>query len=164
MNIYATKAIEKVKARIEYYKTRVQAWENVTRVYKKDGGKFAVLSKNFENVKFITEYGSNKIRVHFHTDRNGYEYDDIWLTANVYKGEEEATTPEQIEERIKNTIEQYNHWLTRSYKALETIENTLENITPLLDQINDTLKAAENETDAQYIIQEYITDYCHIIK
>ena len=163
MDNYMIKAIETIKNRIEYYQVRIEAWESVERLRKKDGSDFAILSKNFKNATLLNEYGSNKIRVYFHTDKNGYESDDIYLNANVYIGLEAAKTPDDIESRIKYQIDQYKHWLIRANKALETIENTLAGITPILDQLSDVIDQGKKDTDTNYIIQQYIKDYLHIL-
>ena len=90
-------AKKRMQRSVNFYQIRIEAWENVERVTKKDGSDFAILSKNFKNCEFLTEYGSNKIRVHFHTNENGYEHDDIYLDGDGY-GRQAATTPEAVQD------------------------------------------------------------------
>lgn len=155
-------AKKRMQRSVNFYQIRIEAWENVERVTKKDGSDFAILSKNFKNCEFLTEYGSNKIRVHFHTNENGYEHDDIYLDGDGY-GRQAATTPEAVQDRITKILENYKTWLAKDQKGLETIEQQIDDITPELETLKTFLKAAENETNTHYTLKSYIKNFLGIL-
>lgn len=160
------RTIPEAKAKMEksckYYAVRLAAWENVKRLYKKNGEPFATLSKNFSGAKFIEKYGNRYIEVHFKDESGAYNYDNITLMRNAYKGLEEATTPDEVESRINAQIETYRNWLEIDKNGAKEIENQINNITPELEKIKEALKAAE-ETNTHYTIQAYVKSYLKIV-
>lgn len=155
-------AREKMEKSIKYYKVRIEAWENVKRIYKKNGEPFAILSKNFENARFTTWINSPVIEVTFtdETGRNTTEH--ITLTANVYKNEPEATTPEQVQNRINELIANYKKWLEIDTAGASHIEKQIDDIMPELDKLAEAIKQAK-ETNTHYTLQNYIKNYLHIL-
>lgn len=145
----------KMQKSVNYYDARINAWESVTRKYKKDGSDFKNLSQCFSGVTFVTEYGSNKIRVYFHTDESGYEHDDIYLDGDSY-GREAADTAEKVQERIAGVIANYKTWYEKDKKGLAEIENQIAQIKPLLDKINSVIDDAETETNSHHTLRAYI--------
>lgn len=155
-------AREKMEKSVKYYKVRIEAWENVKRIYKKNGEPFAILSKNFENARFTTWINSPVIEVTFtdETGRNTTEH--ITLTANVYKNEPEATTPEQVQNRINELIANYKKWLEIDTAGASQIEKQIDDIMPELDKLAEAIKQAK-ETNTHYTLQNYIKNYLHIL-
>lgn len=150
----------KMQKSVNYYACRIEAWKKVTRLYKKDGNSFSVLSKNFSNLSFRESYGSKYVAVFF-TDENGaYQYDEINISANMYQ--ESADTPEAIENRITALIDKYEAWNEKDEKGLADIERQLEAIRPALEEINKAIEAAK-ETNTHYTIQSYIKGYLRIL-
>ena len=154
-------AKKKIERRIAYYQERIDAWKKVERIRKKDGGDFAILSKNFTNCKIEESYSFKELKVYYKSNLEGYTNDWINISGNQYQ--EEADTPEKIEKRIAETIERYEGYKTRSEKALATIESTLKAIEPELEKLKSVIKEGETETDTQYIIGAYIKSYLHIL-
>lgn len=99
-----------IKESIAYYDTRINAWEAVRRLTKKDGSDFANFGKNFENARICAPYGlHNKLVVNFRDERGRYTEDYIDLAESV---------SEQFEQ-IAETIERYQHWKEEAEKDLE---------------------------------------------
>lgn len=156
-------ATEKMKNSVNYYAVRIAAWKNVQRVTKKDGGNFAVLSKNFVNAQFLTEYHINKIQVHFMDENGRYCSDYISLDGNAYTKEPAATTPELVQDRINKIINNYIEWMEKDQKGLDQIENQIDQITPELEKIKNIIDKAKEETNTHYTLQNYIKNYLHIL-
>lgn len=154
----AKKALEK---RLSYYTARVEAWEKVERVRKKDGGDFATLSKNFTNCKFITKYGTDEIDVYFYSPFEGHNWDWLTISGNAY-GTEPADTADKIAERIAERIALYNGYIETTKQGLETIGEQLEAIAPELEALKKAIKEAE-KTDCKFVMQGYIKEYLRIL-
>ena len=154
-------AKERLTRRLDYYTARIEAWEKVARVSKKDGGDFAIISKNFTNCTFKTEYSSNYVVVHFKSKFEGYTSDEINISGNAY-GVEACDTADKIEKRIADKIEIYKGYIKATQKGLETIGEQMEAIKPELDALKQAIAKA-NETDCKYILGSYIKEYLHII-
>lgn len=155
-------AIEAMKKSVEYYRTRIEAWEKVTRNYTKTGEPFKVLSKNFNN---CTINPGEKIEIHFRDESGRVTYDYINLRRNVYEAkktyQEEATTPDAIQERINDQLEKYRKWLAVDEKGAEEIESQLDAIEQQLEEIKKAIKAAE-ETNTHYKMRAYIKNFLGI--
>ena len=159
-NIYT---IEDAKARMQesvnFYKYRIEAWEKVQRLHKKNGEDFAILSKNFENCRFYKEWSHDVLAVYFRCPMpNGgtkCESDTIWLDGNEYAGREPADTADKVEERIAQTVKQYRENLEKDERGLAEIVHTLEALAPILQTIHEVVeKGKENGTN--YVIREYL--------
>lgn len=94
----------------------------------------------------------NKCEVVFKSAFEGWTYD--WLT---YQPEED--TPDSIQQKINNLIENYKKWLDKDLKGLDEIEKQIEKITPMLDELSKFIKTAENETNTYYVLKSYIKNY-----
>lgn len=151
----------KMQKSVKYYACRIEAWKKVTRLYKKDGGNFSVLSKNFSGCSFVNRFSSNRVEVTFRDENNSWTTENIIIDANRY--EEAADTPEAIEKRITALIEKYEAWKEKDEKGLAEIEAQINNILPLLDTIKSALKDAEEETNTHYTIKAYIKEYLRIL-
>lgn len=67
--------------KIDWYKTIIKAWENVTYPTKKDGNPFKTLSKNIQGAKLYSDSPSSekiKLMVTAHSETNGYISDTIY--------------------------------------------------------------------------------------
>lgn len=155
-------ARQKMQKSVNFYALRIEAWKNVKRIYKKDGGSFSILSKNFENLKFRNRFGSNEAAVYFVDECGRYADDYINLEANNYTHEEAATTPEAIESKISALIAKYEAWKERDEKGLAEIESRLNAISDALETIKKAVKDAE-QVNAHYTMQAYIKGYLNII-
>jgi len=154
-------AKRKMEKSVIYYQERINAWQQVKRVYKKDGGIFQNLNKNFENATLLTEYHINKIRVCFKSAFEGYINDDIYLNDIVFDGKQE--TYDAIEKKIQKTIANYKKWMEIDKKGLEEIETQINNCIPFLDSIKAIIEDAKQNTNTHYTLQAYIKEYLHIL-
>lgn len=152
----------RLNERLNFYTARIEAWEKVERIHKKDGEDFAILSKSFTNCTFKTEYHSNYLYVYFRTDKEGYTHDFINLGGNVYTNEEPADTADRVQARIKDSIAKYEKYAETTKKGLETIEGIMQAITPTLDTLKEAIKEA-GAVDCNYILGSYIKEYLNIL-
>ena len=155
-------AKNKLQNSVDYYAVRIAAWQSVKRLTKKDGGNFAILSKNFDGARFVSCYGSPYLRVSFKDERGAYNYDDICLNENVYLHFPAADDPDKVAARIDYTISKYQENREKALKGLETIDGQIKSITPLLDSLKTAIKAAE-AVGNNYILRDYIKTYLGII-
>ena len=151
-------AKKKTQKSVNYYACRIEAWEKVTRNFKKDGGTFAILSKNFSNCDFRTEYGSPRIFVYF-TNENGYR-DSDYIT--LYANGEETTTPEGVQAQMNGLVEKYRKWLEVDTIGLESIEDQIKAIMPQLDTLKEAITEAKT-TNTHYTMQSFIKNYLGIL-
>lgn len=136
---------KKIENSIDEIRGRMEAWENVKRVYKKDGKPFKVLSKNFTNC-FI---GNNRwndgkvIEVSYYV--NGYHRSDSVAITGVNKDGWKGTPPEeselyklyakvpcffdmnvdQVEEAISLCIERDKEYIAEHERELQIIDDVL---------------------------------------
>ena len=84
---------------IEKHEAQRDAWKNVKRVTKKDGGDFATLSKNFENAKIeSTGYSlreEKRIKVYTRTKKGDY-VDDYFTISPLVKNVDFEVAPERV--------------------------------------------------------------------
>lgn len=151
----------KMQKSVEYYACRIEAWKKVTRLYKKDGGNFSVLSKNFNNLSFRNRFG-NEAAVYFKDETGAYADDYLNLEANSYTHEEKATTPEAIEAKITALIAKYEQQKETAEKGLAEIEAQISAILPALEGIKKAIEEAK-ETNTHYTMQSYIKEYLRIL-
>jgi hypothetical protein len=138
---------------IDYYNERITAWGQVHRLRKKDGGDFAVLSKNFDNCRFYHEYGCNKLSVTFKSKKHGYETDYIYLDSGYYG--DRADTPDKIEEVIATTIARYTEWRDVDARGLAKIDEVLTGIDEKLAELRRTIEDGRKD-GIHYAVQYYI--------
>lgn len=156
-----TEAQRRLEERLNYYTARIEAWEKVERIHKKDGEDFAILSKNFTNCKLIEKYHNQELTVYFRTDKEGYTTDYINLGGNVYTHEEPADTADKIEKRIADKIAIYNGYIETTKRGLETIDEQIKAISPELETLKKAIAEAD-KTDCKYILMSYIKESLNI--
>lgn len=146
-------AVAKMEKSVRYYQCRVDAWAAVKRVYKKDGGAFAVLSKNFTGCKFS---GDTKVVVYFRDENDRFcdDYINIFLWA-----EGRVMTPDEVQAEIEKTVANYTKWRDIDTNGAENIADDLRSMIPALDGlkalIND-MKADNTHYTARAFIKEYL--------
>lgn len=154
-------AREKLERRLAYYNDRVEAWEKVERVSKKNGEDFARLSANFTNCDIVKSWMGDELTIHFRGKYEGHVTDYITLTGNAY-GVEDADTADKVQERIKARVEQYKGYIETTKAGLETIAEQIEAIKPQLEALKQAIKEAE-KVDCNYILGSYIKEYLRIL-
>lgn len=151
-------AKEKMIKSCNYYKCRIEAWKKVARAKTKSGADFKILSKNFNNCSFCERYGSDRIEVCFKNELGYYTTDDITLCQNG----RELETPDEIENAIRERIENYNKWLTIDEKGATEIEKQLTEILPQIEILKKAIADAK-ATNTHYTMQSFIKNSLNII-
>lgn len=162
----AEKAREKMQNSCNYYKARIAAWENVKRVYTKNGADFAIVSKCFTGCKFetmkehykkygISGEGYNKVSVWFKDERGIFTEDWITLCDTCY--EKAAETADDVEARILALIEKYKMWLAKDERGLAEIDARCKAIIPALETIIAAIKDAET-VNAHYTLRDFVKE------
>lgn len=105
---------KELKRRADEARNRAEIWQRVKRNYKKDGKPFAILSKNFDGVKVIEEYGALKLEIYGRTEKN------IFVSDTLYNSER---FPLKNIDDIIPSIKKYIEYLTESAKEYENILN-----------------------------------------
>lgn len=105
---------KELKRRADEARDRAEIWQRVKRNYKKDGKPFAILSKNFDGVKVIEEYGALKLEIYGRTEKN------IFVSDTLYNSE---CFPLKNIDDIIPSIKKYIEYLTESAKENENILN-----------------------------------------
>lgn len=152
-------AKEEMQKSVDYYTARIEAWEKVKRLYTKSGQPFKVLSKNFENLRFVEEYGSKKARVFFREKNGAYAWDDIYLTDIYNNGD---VTPDAIAEKIANTLTNYKAWEEKDKRGADAVAGQID----VLKESLETIKKAIEESKAvntQCVLKGYVKDFLGIL-
>lgn len=122
--------VERIERSVAYYDCRVKAWQNVKRVYKKDGSDFANFNKNFTGGKVEDHYGSSKFYIHFRDEDGRYMED--WIDAKE--------TPAEQMEAIDDQIRKYSEWKEAAEEELphaaEIAEFTLNKLREIKEELN----------------------------
>lgn len=153
-------AVHAMENSVNYYKCRAAAWDAVKRVYKKDGGSFAVLSKNFTGCRYYTDNAYNaRFYVTFRDERGYMETDYI----NVYKWPEKCLmTADEVAAEIEKTIANYEKWMNTDAAGRDNIAETLAGIAPDLERLKTVLQGCK-EYNTQYVVADYIKNYIGIL-
>lgn len=164
---------------IEECEAKIAAWENVKRVYKKDGSSFSTLSKNFENAKIeVVSYSvrnEKQIKVYGRT-KSGKFFDDYFSIipcVNTVKFEvaperqikESFLAPyfyltvEEIEETIKQRVETYKEYIEDYEEQLRIADHFYILIENELDKIHEILNAVSDKKSSKNLSLRYALEY-----
>ena len=127
---------------IKSYKGAIEAWQKVERVHKKDGGDFARFEKNFTNCHLTINYSSKCLEVYYHSYM--YESDAIYLWDYEKKRD---LTVDEIEQKIKDRIENYKRKVIECEKDLKSLSKTYEKIQKELDRLVERLDSQDESTN-----------------
>lgn len=163
----------------------LQAWNNVHRLYKKDGSSFPVLSKNFENATIQDEpysiYPAKEIRVFFINHEGKYYNEEISCTQLVrysqrkvdesriihasYLEDRYNLTVDEIFEEIELKKEYHKKRIEELNKQLEMVELyykqvliKMEEVKTVLDTLCDKSGDRKN-IDLRYDLEEVVHEY-----
>lgn len=168
-----------IEKSINYYKTRIESWQNVKRLYKKDGSDFKNLSQNFANCKIGVDFLNNfTITIFFYDENNKYKSDYIDLVLEednkeIKKEENQSTfkkyswsknecftaNPTQIEKMIQNRIEKYKKWMDENIEELKNLDKLYD---VFYNKLFDLLSFVENETNYKNIEKTHTLYYAMI--
>lgn len=148
-------AVQKMQKSVDFYRVRLEAWEKVKRVYKKGGGDFANLARNFEGAKFEPWLGDQVIKVYFRDECGRYESDYINLKGNAYKNEPDADTADAVADKIAEQIANYKRWLEIDAKGAEQIAGQIEEMAEALETLKNIIEKGR-KTNTHYTLRDYI--------
>lgn len=170
---------------IEQHEAQLEAWQNVKRVTKKDGGDFSTLSKNFENAKIGSSGYSlreeKEIRVNAIT-KSGKYVDDYFTLSPLVKDSKHEIAEErvikvsglcayyhmnvdEIEKAIEERTEMHKKYIASYKEQLELLEDYYTRITGQLEEIHKTLNeitpkgANVKNISLRYAMEELIKNY-----
>lgn len=154
-------ATEKMLKSCKYYEVRIKAWESVKRVFKKDGSNFKNINMCFEGATVTTGNPyETRIYINFR-DENGSYCEDYYIVRNDGHNVENATA-DDVQRTIEKAIENYKKWLEKDAAGTVMIERQIDRMQPLLDELKEQLKAAE-EVNTHYTLKSYIKNYLGIL-
>lgn len=139
------------------YKLRLELWKGVTRKYKKDGGSFAVLSKNFEGCRIYRPdhafYSYQwEASVHGRLESGKYINDNIYAYNN---DEMRMDTADELQLKIDEQIVRYE-------KRIDELEDALAKLDSALDKCDELLKEYKSVVQSdkwravKYELREYM--------
>ena len=166
MEYYSENAKKELESRKAKAEALAEAWANVERVHKKDGGDFANLGQNFKNCTIkMQEWAHNReekeIKV-YRTDANGHSHSDsLNLARTLERNEEEKAkeegreiiergaylkpfvvlTPAEILEACKNRAEYYKKEAEEMARTLENFDKVAGELVALREQAHKVAEA-----------------------
>ena len=182
------KTLEDIKKELtrtlKEHEALLQAWNNVNRLYKKDGSSFSILSKNFENANIQDEpysiYPAKVVEV-FICCEGKYYNEEIKCTQLVRYSQRKVDesriihescledrynlTIDEIFEEIelkkeyhKKRIEELNKQLEMAESYYNQVTDKMEEIKTILDTLCDKRGDGEN-IDLRYDLEEVVHEY-----
>ena len=131
------------------YLNAINAWKNVKRVTKKDGGDFANIGKNFLNATVRQRYIWDKtleISVGYHCG-NGWTYDSVEI--------KEGDTVEDVFEKINKRIILFTQYVEEEEKKINNVKNVFNEVDRTMKEL---LKFCKENNFSAYEICDYIRD------
>lgn len=168
--------IEKMQRYIKEYEFKIEMWEKVKRVSKKNGGDFTVFSKNFENASI--EPALSVLRPDYeivvYGRLNGNSIKDYINICPCVKNYKKAVDParvksetliepyfnmtiEEVFEAIQEQIEKYRVYICDLKRQIDISEKVYTEFTNAIDNAMKELKeAAGKDTTLYYSAREYM--------
>lgn len=134
-------------------------WSNVKRKYKKDGGTYSILSKNFEGCTIkrpdwgVYEDCEWLVQVSGHNAKGAYDYTHF-STYNGGKG----MTADQIEVEIKKEAKIRRENAEEYKRALEKIDDVFDMCDQWIQEIEDVVRNDKDLESVKYKISDYIKE------
>ena len=182
------KTLEDIKkeltSTLKEHEALLQAWNNVNRLYKKDGSSFSILSKNFENATIQDEsysvYPAKVVKV-FISHEGKYYNEEIKCTQLVRYSQRKVDesriihescledrynlTVDEIFKEIelkkeyhKKRIEELNKQLEMAESYYNQVTGKMEEIKTILDTLCDKRGDREN-IDLRYDLEKVVHEY-----
>lgn len=124
-------------------KKAIEAWANVERVHKKDGGDFSKLSNNFTNCKggIKNHHDSLFVRLGSH----GEDEISLWIDS-----ENRYMTGDEIESAIKDRVKSLNERISVKTSLLDKLPNIYDVINGHLDKIMEDANKEDKDVQQVY--------------
>jgi hypothetical protein len=182
------KTLEDIKkeltSTLKEHEALLQAWNNVNRLYKKDGSSFSILSKNFENATIQDEsysiYPAKVVKVFICCEGKYYneeinctqlvrysqrKVDESRIIHASYLEDRYNLTIDEIFEEIelkkeyhKKRIEELNKQLEMAELYYKQVLNKMEGVKTILDTLCDKSGDRKN-IDLRYDLEEVVHEY-----
>lgn len=169
---------------LKEHEALLQAWNNVNRLYKKDGSSFSILSKNFENANIQDEpysiYPAKVVEVFICCEGKYYneeikctqlvryskrKVDESRIIHESFLEDRYNLTVDEIFEEIelkkeyhKKRIEELNKQLEMAESYYKQVLIKMEEIKTILDTLCDQHGDREN-IDLRYDLEEVVHEY-----
>lgn len=131
------------------YLNAINAWKNVKRVTKKDGGNFANIGKNFLNATVRQKYIWDKtleLTVDYRCG-NSYTYDSVEI-----KNDDSI---EDVFEKINKRIILFTQYVEEEEKKINSVKNVFDEVDRTMKEL---LKFCKENNFSAYEICDYIRD------
>ena len=169
MSIFTKQDIKaKLEKNLKNYQEKIVQWEKVERVKTKEGKDFKVISKNFKNARFTYDWKHHISIYGDSIDINIKNYQLPDDDPRKVKGDTyEIThldillTPDEIEMKIKNTIEHYKNHIKSYERQLRDLDQLFDKAVKLVEPIKELLK---NETELFSNGYSYPTTLCYALR
>ena len=104
---YRQEAIKAAIKSAKYYEVRIKAWENVKRVFKKNGSDFKNINKCFENAD-VTTGNPHETRIYIgFRDENNYYTRDYFIVKDDDGHNIHEATADDVQHTIEKAIANY---------------------------------------------------------
>lgn len=155
---------------------KLAAWENVKRVYKKNGESFAIMSKNFENASYrVKTYDASEheLTVGNWTACSGYIGDYINATENINNAKKEIAPERVIDcgyckkynldaDELAQAIEArkayYKNYITELDSAIQAAPAEYKKVVDACEALRDVLKTEKEENNTLYYRLHEVVD------
>lgn len=144
---------------LEMYERLLKEWESVTFNYKKDGGHFANLQKNFSGARvYQKSYSTNPIHkeltVSCRCNLSGYQSDTVSLYEyGGYGKADRALSVDEIIEKIQQRKAQIAGYIAGYLYKLDNLDQMRTFLDNVQSQVDSLPKDLRN--DARYMLKEY---------
>ena len=145
------KIAEKYLTNKQSYINAINAWKNVKRVTKKDGGNFANIGKNFLNATVKQKYpwdNNLELAIDYHCG-SGWTYDSVEV--------EEGDAVEDIFEKINKRIEVLTQYAEENDKKANSVQYVFNEVDKTMKEL---LKFCKENNFSAYEVCDYIHDNC----
>lgn len=126
-----------LKDYIEENKARLEAWENVTYLTKKDGTPFKSMSKNFTNATYKRKESFRGYILEVDTKFTKNQYFRNYIDCG---NKDNPNTLEEIKQKVSKEIESKKRFIKSLEKRLEIIDYAYEEFSKSYDDIRENLK------------------------
>ena len=138
---------EKYLTNRQSYLNAINAWKNVKRATKKDGGNFANIGKNFLNATVKQKYPwDNTLEVSIdYRCGNGYTYDSVEI--------KEEDTIEDVFEKINKRIMVFTQYVEEDEKKANSVKYVFDEVDKTMKEL---LKFCKKNSFGAYEVCDYI--------
>lgn len=177
--------VKELESRIDEHEAMLEAWQNVKRLYKKDGSDFSVLSKNFENAKVVDEpysiYPAKIVKVWNRGKSGKYYNEEVNCTQIVRYSKRKVESSRIIKESLledrynltideifediaaqieyhKNRIEELHNQIAMAEKYYNLVCGKMQEVKAILNEVCNNKVQGKN-LDLRYALENVVKNY-----